>query len=384
MRLDVDPVAAQNHESLVAGLRALKAACGKSTTQIASDADLSTSGIEGMLAGASFPLEETIRRFVEACGADARPWLQARARAAGNRPKASRVAPEVREELEALRKRNTELAEQVATLQQQVGILQARPQTTELMEQNGATVDWTARAERSTAEFFDALQLLYIHTGEPPLGSVAAHNDQLSTSHLHDLLDSTHPVVPRYEVMTAVVEALMHDASAVDRSQELQRWHRRWTEVRYAQYRAQAEAAELDHQVKDRLFQAEKILAEARTEADQILKEAGDRAALLRKAETQKIINTAMEAGREEVLKSQNNAAGNGEISATFIARDLRALRAYVDRYVVPSHRATEIKKYLDGLEQISGDVSRTFREATRYVLEQTKGLPERQRPAAS
>lgn len=125
--MDVDPVAVKDQEGLVAELRALKAACGKSTTAIASDAGLSTSGIEGVLAGTNFPTEETVRRFVEACGVvNARPWLQARARAAENRPKVARVAPEVREELEALRAQNAELSERMAALEQRVRELENR------------------------------------------------------------------------------------------------------------------------------------------------------------------------------------------------------------------------------------------------------------------
>lgn len=120
--MDVDLVMVQDHEGLVAELRALKAMCGKSTTQIAADAGLSTSGIEGMLAGANFPTEETVRRFVEACGETSpRPWLDARIRAAAARPK----APGVREELEALRIRNAELAAEVAVLGQRVAVLEA-------------------------------------------------------------------------------------------------------------------------------------------------------------------------------------------------------------------------------------------------------------------
>jgi len=121
VRVDVDPVAVKDHEGLVAGLRALKAACGRSTTQIASDAGLSTSGIEGVLAGANFPTEDTVRRFVEACGvASARPWLDARIRAAAARPK----APGMREELEAVRARNAELAERVAVLERRMEVLE--------------------------------------------------------------------------------------------------------------------------------------------------------------------------------------------------------------------------------------------------------------------
>lgn len=121
MRVDVDPVTVQDHEGLVAGLRALKTACGKSTTLIASDAGLSTSGIEGVLAGANFPTEDTVRRFVEACGvASARPWLDARTRAAAARPK----APGMREELEAVRARNAELAERVAVLERRMEVLE--------------------------------------------------------------------------------------------------------------------------------------------------------------------------------------------------------------------------------------------------------------------
>lgn len=68
----------------------------------ASDGRLSTSGIEGVLAG-----EETVWRFVEAWGATStRPWLNARNRVAKSRPE----APRVREELEALRARNDEFA----------------------------------------------------------------------------------------------------------------------------------------------------------------------------------------------------------------------------------------------------------------------------------
>lgn len=373
--MDVDPVAVQDHEGLVAELRALKTACGKSTTRIASDAGLSTSGIEGMLAGANFPLEETVRRFVEACGvASARPWLQARARAAGTRPKVSRVAPEVREELEALRTRNTKLAEQVAALEQQAAVLPAVSQTTEQIEQNGAVVDWTAKAERLTAEFFDALLLLYIHAGEPSLETA---NLPISSSSLGAMLNGRRSTVPSYAVMTAVVEALLHDAPAAERGQELQRWHQRWTEARYAQRRAQAEEVEWDHLAEDRLAQAEQVLAEARAQADKLVRQARDRARIVSSVEVQQAIRAAEEAAREQINAAQR-PGGNGQQAKTVINGEIRALREHVDRFVVPPQRAAEFEEYFSELESLRDQVASSCYRAMERVFKETQNLPRK------
>ena len=112
------------------------------------------------------------------------------------------------------------------------------------MGQDGEAVDWAAEAERLAAEFFDALQRMYIKAGEPPLRTVAARNDRLSASNLSALFSGKRTALPNYEVMAAAVSALLHEAPATEKQRELERWRERWTEARYARKQAQKSAAQ--------------------------------------------------------------------------------------------------------------------------------------------
>lgn len=148
------------------------------------------------------------------------------------------------------------------------------------MEQDGEAADWAAEAERLAAEFFDALQRMYIRAGEPPLRTVAARSDRLSASNLSALFSGRRTTLPNYEVMTAAVSALLHEAPAAEKQRELERWRDRWTEAKYARRQAQKPSAqnvdELSQAaargVEQARLEAEAIVAEARATAEDLLK----------------------------------------------------------------------------------------------------------------
>jgi hypothetical protein len=77
-----DPSLIQTREGWTAGLRALRGRAGLSYAQLSDRCEgISTSTLQKMVTGESFPRTATVRLFVRACGErDAQPWVDARNR----------------------------------------------------------------------------------------------------------------------------------------------------------------------------------------------------------------------------------------------------------------------------------------------------------------
>lgn len=82
----IDPAGIETREQWNTQLQALFDRVGKSYQQLSADcAGISTSTLQKMVTGQSFPRPDTVRLFVIACGeADPQPWLDARQRLAAD------------------------------------------------------------------------------------------------------------------------------------------------------------------------------------------------------------------------------------------------------------------------------------------------------------
>jgi len=76
----INPAQIRTREDLARQLEALFHRGGKSIQRRAQDARLAPATLHGMINGTSLPRASTLKAFVEACGEDPAPWLDARAR----------------------------------------------------------------------------------------------------------------------------------------------------------------------------------------------------------------------------------------------------------------------------------------------------------------
>jgi hypothetical protein len=72
----INPAEIENAEELADQLDELRRRDGRSYQELAGAAHLSPATIHAMVNG-TFPRRDSLKLFVEACGGDSRPWLEA-------------------------------------------------------------------------------------------------------------------------------------------------------------------------------------------------------------------------------------------------------------------------------------------------------------------
>jgi hypothetical protein len=174
-----------------------------------------------------------------------------------------------------------------------------------MVQDEAGPADAETVAKKLAAEFFEALELLYVRVGEPPLRTVAARSPRLSASNVGELVSGKRKGLPGQEVITELVKALLHTAPPDVVKPVVKEWEERRAHARLAQRAAERAAAEQHRTAtaaaEDITATAERVLDEARAEADSLVAEA--------RAQAANLVSQARSAAERELYESQSKEA---------------------------------------------------------------------------